>query len=169
MTRLPSPYPHQVVANWITANDGHALTDSIERAAANDGHALTDSIERAAANDGHALTDSIERALVDVTWDDRPSPLDYDVCTRRARKMQAEAIAAAGHTIGTAIGNIVSNTIGSFRDYLRTRRQIERLSYLTPRLLDDIGLSHDIQGRVRALQAHRQYRFTFFCGPLGGR
>ena len=70
--------------------------------------------------------------------------------------MQAEAIAAVGRTIGTAIGRVVSNTIGSLRDRWRTRRQIERLSYFTPRLLDDIGIPHDIQVRVRALQAHRQ-------------
>ena len=126
MTRLPSPYPHQVVSGWI------------------------------AANDVHVLTDSVERTLPDITWGDYPSPLDYDVSTRRARKAQAEAIASVGRTIGTAIGRIVTNAIASLRDHRHTRRQIERLSYLTPRLLDDIGLPHDIQVQVRALQAHRQ-------------
>ena len=65
MTRLPSPYPHQVVADWIAANDVHVLTDSVER-----------------------RPRDIRRVEV-------PSPLDYDVCARRARKMQAEAIAVA--------------------------------------------------------------------------
>ena len=126
MTRLPPPYPHQVVADWIAANDVHVLTDSVERRPRDIGR-------------------------VEV-----PSPLDYDVCARRARKMQAEAIAAVGRTLRTGIGRVASNIIDSLRDRWRTRRQIERLSYLTPRLLDDIGIPHDIQVRVRALQAHRQ-------------
>ena len=92
MTRLPSPYPHQVVADWIAANDDNA----------------------------HVL--SVVRTPRNFTPVDGPSPLDYDVATRRARKMQAEAIAAVSRTIGTAIGRIVSNTIGSLRDHLRTRR-----------------------------------------------
>ena len=126
MTRLPPLYPHQVVADWIAANDVHVLTDSVER-----------------------RPRDIRRVEV-------PSPLDYDVCARRARKMQAEAIAAVGRTLRTGIGRVASNIIDSLRDRWRTRRQIERLSYLTPRLLDDIGIPHDIQVRVRALQAHRQ-------------
>ena len=126
MTRSPPQYPDQVFADWI------------------------------AANDVHVLTDSVERELLDTTWGDRPSPLDYDICGRRARKMQAKTIAAVGRTIGTAIGRVVSNTIGSLRNHWRTRRQIERLSYLTPRLLDDTGILHDIQVRARALKAHRQ-------------
>ena len=126
MTRLPPLYPHQVAADWITANDVYVLTDSVES------------------------------ALLEVTWSDRPSPLDYDVCTRRARKMQAEAIDAVGRTIGTAIGRIVLNTIGSLRDHWHARRQIKRLSYLTPRLLADIGIPLESQVRVRALQANRQ-------------
>ena len=126
MTRLPPPYPHQVVADWIAANDVHVLTDSVERRPRDIGR-------------------------VEV-----PSPLDYDVCARRARKMQAEAIAAVGRTLRTGIGRVASNIIDSLRDRWRTRRQIERLSYLTPKLLDDIGIPHDIQVRVRALQAHRQ-------------
>jgi len=125
MTRLPPPYPHQVVANWIAANDVHVLTNSVER-----------------------RPRDIRRVEV-------PSPLDYDVCARRARKMQAEAIAAVDRTIRTGIGRVASNIIDSLRDRWRTRRQIERLSYLTPRLLDDIGISHEI--RARALQAHRQH------------
>ena len=128
MTRLLSPYPHQVVANWIAANDDHA----------------------------HAPVLSVVRTPRNFTPVDGPSPFDYDVCARRARKMQAEAIAAVGHTIGTAIGRIVSNTIGSVRDHFRTRREIQRLSYLTPRVLDDIGISHEIRARARALQAYRQ-------------
>ena len=28
MTRLPLPYPHQVVADWIAANDVHVLKDA---------------------------------------------------------------------------------------------------------------------------------------------
>ncbi len=130
MTRLPSPYPHQVVANWIAANDDNA----------------------------HVL--SVVRTPRNITPVDGPSPLDYDVATRRARKAQAEAIAAVGHTIGTAIGRIVSNTIGSLRDNWRTQQQIQRLSYLTPRVLDDIGISPEIRARARALQAyHRPSRF----------
>ena len=128
MTRLPSPYPHQVVANWIAANDDNA----------------------------HAPVLSVVRTPRNITPVDGPSPLDYDVATRRARKMQAEAIAAVSRTIGTAIGRIVSNIIGSLRDQFRTRREIQRLSYLTPRVLDDIGISHEIRARARALQAHRQ-------------
>ena len=126
MTRLPSPYPHQVVADWIAANDDNA----------------------------HVL--SVVRTPRNFTPVDGPSPLDYDVAARRARKMQAQAIAAVSRTIGTAIGRIVSNTIGSLRDHFRTRREIQRLSYLTPRVLDDIGISHEIRARARALQAHRQ-------------
>ena len=126
MTRLPPTYPHQVVADWIAANDVHVLTDAVER-----------------RSRGIARVEGL-------------SPLDYDVCARRARKMQAEAIAA----VGTAIGRVVSNTIDSLCDRWRTRRQIERLSYLTPRLLDDIGVPHDIQVRIRDLKAHRQpHRF----------
>ena len=124
MTRLPPPYPHQVVADWI------------------------------AANDVHVLTDAVKRRPRDIARVEGSSPLDYDACARRARKMQAEAIAAIGRTIGTAIGRVVSNTIDSLRDRWRTRRQIERLSYLTPRVLDDIGISHEI--RARALQVRRQ-------------
>ena len=126
MTRLPSPYPHQVVANWIAANDDYA----------------------------HVPVLSVVRTPRNITQIDGPSPFDYDVATRRARKAQAEAIAAIARTIGTAIGRIVSNTIGSLRDQFRTRREIHRLSYLTPRMLDDIGISHEI--RARALQAYRQ-------------
>ena len=126
MTRLPSPYPHQVVADWIAANDDNA----------------------------HVL--SVVRTPRNFTPVDGPSPLDYDVATRRARKMQAEAVAAVARTIGTAIGRIVSNSIGSLRDQFRTRREIQRLSYLTPRMLDDIGISHEIRARARALQAYRQ-------------
>ena len=128
MTRLPSPYPHQVVANWIAANDDNA----------------------------HAPALSVVRTPRNFAQIDGPSLLDYDVATRRARKMQAEAIAAVSRTIGTAIGRIVSNTIGSLRDHFRTRREIQRLSYLTPRVLDDIGISHEIRARARALQAYRQ-------------
>ena len=126
MTKLPPPYPHQVVSDWI------------------------------AANDIHVLTDSVERALLDVTWDEQPKTLDYHVSARRARKIQAEAIAAIGRTIGKRIGRIITSAITSLRDHWRTRRQIERLSYLTPRLLDDIGISHEIQVRIRALHAHRR-------------
>ena len=126
MTRLPSPYPHQVVADWIAANDDNA----------------------------HVL--SVVRTPRNFTPVDGPSPLDYDVATRRARKAQAEAIAAVTRTIGKSIGRVVLNTIGSLRDHLRPRRQIQRLSYLTPRLLDDIGISHEIRARARALQARRQ-------------
>ena len=123
MTRLPPPYPHQVVADWIAANDVHDLTDSVERRPRDIGR-------------------------VEVR-----SPLDYDVATRRARKMQAEAVA---RTISKRIGRVVSNAIGSLRDHWRTQRQIQRLSYLTPRVLDDIGISHEIRARARALQVRRQ-------------
>ena len=132
MTRLPSPYPHQVVANWIAANDDNA----------------------------HAPVLSVVRTPRNFTQIDGPSPLDYDVATRRARKMQAEAIAAVSRTIGTAIGRIVSNALGSLRDQFRTRREIQRLSYLTPRMLDDIGISSELQARARALQAHRQFSLS---------
>ena len=118
MKRLPSLYPHQVVANWIAANDDNA----------------------------HVL--SVIRTPRNITQIDGPNPFDYDVCPRRARKVQAKAIAVVGHTIGTAIG--------SLRDHWRTRREIQRLSYLTPRVLDDIGISHEIRARARALQVHRQ-------------
>ena len=128
MTRLPSPYPHQVVANWIAANDDNA----------------------------HAPALSVVRTPRNFTQIDGLSPFDYDVASRRARKAQAEAIAAVGHTIGTAIGRAVSNTIGSLRDHFRARREIQRLSYLTPRMLDDIGISHEIRAQARALQAYRQ-------------
>ena len=128
MTRLPSLYPHQVVANWIAANDDNA--------------------------DAPVL--SVVRTPRNSTQIDGLSPLDYDVATRRARKMQAEAIATVSRTISTAIGRIVWNTIGSLRDHFRTRREIQRLSYLTPRMLDDIGSSHEIRARARALQAYRQ-------------
>ena len=126
MTRLPSPYPHQVVADWIAAND----------------------------DNGHVL--SVVRTPRNFTPVDGPSPLDYDVATRRARKMQAEAIAAVTRTISKRISRVVSNAIGSLRDNWRTQRQIQRLSYLTPRVLDDIGISHEIRARAQALQAHRQ-------------
>jgi uncharacterized protein YjiS (DUF1127 family) len=128
MTRLPSPYPHQVVADWIAANDDHA----------------------------HAPVLSVVRTPRNITQDDGPSPFDYDVATRRARKAQAEAIAAVAQTISKSIGRVVSNVIGSLRDNWRTQRQIQRLSYLTPRVLDDIGISHEIRARARALQVHRQ-------------
>ena len=126
MTRLPSPYPHQVVTDWIAANDDNA----------------------------HVL--SVVRTPRNFTPVDGPSPLDYDVATRRARKMQAEAVAAVARTISKRIGRVVSNAIGSLRDNWRTQRQIQRLSYLTPRVLDDIGISHEIRARARALQAYRQ-------------
>ena len=126
MTRLPSPYPHQVVANWIAANDDNA----------------------------HAPVLSVARTPRNFTPVNGPTPLDYDVAARRARKMQAEAVAAVARTIGTAIGRIVSSALESLRDHFRTRREIQRLSYLTPRMLDDIGISHEI--RVRVLQAYRQ-------------
>ena len=133
MTRLPSPYPHQVVAQWIAANDDDALAPAL----------------------------SVVRTPRNFTPVDGPNPFDYDVAARRARKSQAEAIAVVGHTIGTAIGRIVSNIIGSLREHLRTRQQIKRLSYLTPKLLDDIGLPHNIQIRAQALQAHRQSHRLF--------
>jgi uncharacterized protein YjiS (DUF1127 family) len=117
-----------VVANWIAANDDNA----------------------------HAPVLSVVRTPRNFTPVNGPSPLDYDVATRRARKAQAEAIAAVGHTIGTAIGRIVSSALESLRDHFRTRREIQRLSYLTPRMLDDIGISHEIRARVRAFQAYRQ-------------
>ena len=128
MSRLPSPYPHQVVANWIAANDDHA----------------------------HAPVLSVVKTPRNITLVDGPSPFDYDVATRRARKMQAEAVAAVARTISKRISRVVSNAIGSLRDNWRTQRQIQRLSYLTPRVLDDIGISHEIRARVRALQAYRQ-------------
>jgi uncharacterized protein YjiS (DUF1127 family) len=117
-----------VVANWISANDDNA----------------------------HAPVLSVVRTPPNFTPVNGPSPLDYDVATRRARKMQSEAVAAVARTIGTAIGRIVSNCIGSLRDQFRTRREIQRLSYLTPRMLDDIGISHEIRAQARALQAYRQ-------------
>ena len=128
MTRLPSPYPHQVVADWMAANDDNA----------------------------HAPVLSVVRTPRNFTPVDGPSPFDYDVATRLSRKAQAEAIAAVTRTIGKSIGRVVLNTIGSLRDHLRTRRQIQRLSYLTPRVLDDIGIPHEIRARARALQVHRQ-------------
>ena len=128
MTRLPSPYPHQVVANWIAANDDNA----------------------------HAPVLSVVRTPRNFTQIDGPSPLDYDVAARRARKMQAEAIAAVSRTISKSIVRVVSSALESLRDHFRTRREIQRLSYLTPRVLDDIGISHEIRARARALQAYRQ-------------
>ena len=132
MTRLPSPYPHQVVADWIAANDDNA----------------------------HAPVLSVVKTPRNSIPVDGPSPFDYDVTTRRARRAQSEAIATISHTIGAAIGRVVSNTMGSLHNHWHTRRLIQRMSYLTPRLLDDMGVPHDIQSRVRALQAHRQpHRF----------
>ena len=72
----------------------------------------------------------------------------------RARKAQAEAIAAVAQTISKSIGRVVSSSLGSLRDHWHTQQQIQRLSYLTPRVLDDIGISHEI--RARALQVRRQ-------------
>ena len=126
MKRLSSSYPHQVATDWIAANDDNA----------------------------HVL--SVVRTPRNFTPVDGPSPLDYDVATRRARKMQAEAVAAVARTISKRIGRVVSNVIGALRDNWRTQRQIQRLSYLTPRVLDDIGISHEIRARAQALQAHRQ-------------
>ena len=126
MTRLPSPYSHQVVADWIAANDDNA----------------------------HVL--SVVRTPRNFTQVDGPSPFDYDVVARRAHKAQAEAIAAVARTISKSIGRVVSNSLGSLRDHWRARQEIQRLSYLTPRVLDDIGISHEIRARARALQAHRQ-------------
>ena len=126
MTKLPSPYPHQVGADWSAANDDNA----------------------------HVL--SVVRTPRNFPPVDGPSPLDYDVATRRARKMQAEAVAAVARTISKRISRVVSNTLGSLRDNWRTQQQIQRLSYLPPRVLDDIGISHEIRARARALQAHRQ-------------
>ena len=126
MTKLPSPYPHQVVADWIAANDDNA----------------------------HVL--SVVRTPRNFTPVDGPSLLDYDGATRRARKMQAEAVAAVARPISKRISRVVSHAIGSLRDHWRTQRLIQRLSYLTPRVLDDIGISHEIRARARALQTHRQ-------------
>ena len=147
MTRLPSPYPHQVVANWIAANDDNAhapVLSVVEK--------TSSPIEKSIA----AAPTHLESTPQNITQDDALSLFDYDVVAVRARKAQAETIAAVGHTIGTAIGRIVSNTIGSLRDQFRTRREIQRLSYLTPRVLDDIGISPEIRARARALQAYRQ-------------
>ena len=148
MTRLPSPYPHQVVADWIAANDDHAhapVLSFVEK--------TSSPIEKSsiAAEPTH-----LESTPQNITQDDGLSPFDYNVATRRARKMQAEAVAAVARTISKRIGRVVSNAIGSLRDNWRTQRQIQRLSYLTPRVLDDIGISHEIRARARALQAHRQ-------------
>jgi len=124
MSKFPPPYPHQVVSDWI------------------------------ATNDVHVLADFVEREPLDITWGNDLSPLDYDVCARRARKMQAETIAAVSRIIGTAISQVVSNIIGSLRDHWRTRRQIEQLSRLSPRLLDDAGIPREIQVRIRTRQTH---------------
>ena len=148
MTRLPSPYPHQVVANWIAANDDHAHAPVLSFVAKTPSPIEKSSI---AAEPTH-----LESTPQNITQDDGLSPFDYNVATRRARKMQAEAVAAVARTISKRIGCVVSNTIGSLRDNWRTQRQIQRLSYLTPRVLDDIGISHEIRARARALQAHRQ-------------
>ena len=148
MTRLPSPYPHQVVANWIAANDDNAhapVLSVVEK--------TSSPIEKSSIA---AAPTHLESTPQNITQDDALSLFDYDVVAVRARKAQAEAIAAVSWTIGTAIGRIVSNTIGSLHDYFRTRREIQRLSYLTPRVLDDIGISPEIRARVRALQAYRQ-------------
>ena len=126
MTRLPSPYPHQVVADWIAANDDNA----------------------------HVL--SVVRTPRNFTQVDGPSPFDYDVTVRRARKAQAEAIAAVVRTLSKSIGRVVSSSLSSLRDHWRARREIQRLSYLAPRVLDDIGIPHEIRAQARALQAHRQ-------------
>ena len=128
MTRLPSPYPHEVVTNWIAANDDYA----------------------------HVPVLSVVRTPRNITQIDGPNPFDYDVATRRARKMQAEAIAEVAQIISKLICHALSTTVHSLRDYFRARREIQRLSYLTPRMLDDIGISHEIQARARALQAYRQ-------------
>jgi uncharacterized protein YjiS (DUF1127 family) len=128
MNRLPSHYPDQAVANWTAANDDNA----------------------------HAPVLSVVRKLPNFAQIDGPSPFDYDVATLRARKAQAEAIAAVSRTISKSIVRVVSSTLDSLRDYFRTRREIQRLSYLTPRMLDDIGVSHEIRARARALQVHRQ-------------
>jgi hypothetical protein len=56
MTSLPPRYPQRVVFDWI------------------------------AGKGVHVLTVSTERELIDVTWNDCPSPLDYDVCVYRAEK-----------------------------------------------------------------------------------
>ena len=134
MTRLPSPYPHQVVADWIAANDDHANAPIL----------------------------SFVRTPRNFTPVDGPSPFDYDVATRRARKMQAEAVAAVARTISKLIGHALSSTVRSLRDYFRTRREIQRLSYLTPRVLDDIGIPSEFQARARTLQAHRQLSLNRF-------
>ena len=128
MTRLPSPYPHQVVANWIAANDDNA----------------------------HAPVLSVVRTPRNSTQIDGLSPFDYDIATRRARKMQAEAIAAVSRTISKSIVRVVSSALESLRDHFHTRREIQRLSYLAPRVLDDIGITHEIRAQARALQAYRQ-------------
>ena len=148
MTRLPSPYPHQVVANWIAANDDHAHAPALSFV-----EKTLSPIEKSsiAAEPTH-----LESTPQNITQDDGPSPFDYDVVARRARKAQAEAIAAVARTIRKSIGRVVSSSLGSLRDHWRARQEIQRLSYLTPRVLDDIGISHEIRARARALQAYRQ-------------
>jgi uncharacterized protein YjiS (DUF1127 family) len=137
-----------VVANWIAANDDNAdapVLSVVEK--------TSPPIENSSIA---AAPTHLESTPQNITQDDARSLFDYDVATRRARKAQAEAIVAVGHTIGTAIGRIVSSALESLRDHFRTRREIQRLSYLTPRMLDDIGISHEIRARVRAFQAYRQ-------------
>ena len=71
MTRLPSPYPHQVVANWIAANDDHAhapVLSFVEK--------TSSPIEKSsiAAEPTH-----LESTPQNITQDDGLSPFDYDV------------------------------------------------------------------------------------------
>ena len=129
MTRLPLPYPHQVVADWIAANDVHVLKDAQK---------------------------PLITAVDDTSLDLFDYSLATRRARKAQAEAVAQVFSALGRAIKRLLVVTLPNLIGSFRSQLKAshekRRAIAALSGLSTDMLKDIGIT---AGDVAAARSGR--------------
>ena len=118
MTRLPLPYPHQVVADWIAANDIHVLKDAQKPLI--------------------TAFDDTSLDLFDYSLASRRAHKAQAVAV-------AQVFSALGRAIKRLWVATLPSFIGSYRSQLKAshekRRAIAALSGLSTDMLKDIGIT----------------------------
>ena len=129
MTRLPLPYPHQVVADWIAANDVHVLKDTQK---------------------------PLYNAFDDTNLDLSDYALASRRAHKAQAEAVAQVFSSLGRAIKRLLVATLPSLIGSFRSQLKAshekRRAIAALSGLSTDMLNDIGIT---AGDVAAARSGR--------------
>ena len=129
MTRLPLPYPHQVVADWIATNDVHVLKDAQK---------------------------PMITAFDDTNLDLFDDSLATRRARKAQAEAAAQVFSALGRAIKRLLVVTLPSLIGSFRSQLKAshhkRRAIAALSGLSTDMLKDIGIT---AGDVAAARSGR--------------